>query len=58
MTKEKINALLLTAALSGLIGGTSVAAKAATSGSTTVNGVSCRAALRGPGQDPACKALL
>ena len=37
MTKEKINALLLTAALSGLIGGTSVAAHAATPGSTTVN---------------------
>jgi hypothetical protein len=30
MTKNQINALLLTAALSGLVGGTSVAAKAAT----------------------------
>ncbi len=35
--KNQFNALLLTAALSGLVGGTSVAAHAATSGSTTVN---------------------
>jgi len=39
MTKNQFNALLLTAALSGLVGGTSVAAKAATNGSTTVSGV-------------------
>jgi hypothetical protein len=32
MTKNQFNALLLTAALSGLVGGTSVAAKAATQG--------------------------
>ncbi len=38
MTKNQFNALLLTAALSGLVGGTSVAAKAATShGSTSVS---------------------
>jgi hypothetical protein len=37
MTKNQFNALLLTAALSGLVGGTSVAAKAATSGSTRVS---------------------
>jgi hypothetical protein len=36
MTKNQINALLLTAALSGLVGGTSVAAKAATNGSAKV----------------------
>jgi hypothetical protein len=35
--KNQFNALLLTAALSGLVGGTSVAAHAATPGSTTVN---------------------
>jgi hypothetical protein len=35
--KNQLNALLLTAALSGLVGGTSVAAHAATQGSTTVN---------------------
>lgn len=40
MTRNQFNALLLTAALSGLVGGTSVAAKAATNGSTRVNGVS------------------
>jgi len=40
MTKNQFNALLLTAALSGLVGGTSVAAKAATSGSNHANGVS------------------
>jgi hypothetical protein len=49
MTKEKINALLLTAALSGLIGGTSVAAKAATTGSP--NGNSVTAGLLFAGQD-------
>jgi hypothetical protein len=38
MTKSQFNALLLTAALSGLVGGTSVAAKAATNGSTRVSG--------------------
>ena len=39
MTKNQFNALLLTAALSGLVGGTSVAAKAATNnGSTRVSG--------------------
>jgi hypothetical protein len=37
MTKNQFNALLLTAALSGLVGGTSVAAKAATNGSTRVS---------------------
>jgi len=37
MTRNQFNAMLLTAALSGLIGGTSVAAKAATNGSTGVS---------------------
>ena len=35
MTSKKLNALLLTAALSGLVGGTSVAAQAASNGSNT-----------------------
>jgi hypothetical protein len=38
MTKNQMNALLLTAALSGLIGGTSVAAKAASNGSAKASG--------------------
>ena len=42
--KNQLNALLLTAALSGLIGGTSVAAQAATNGS---NGASVKAAKAG-----------
>ena len=37
MTRNQFNAMLLTAALSGLIGGTSVAAKAASNGSTRVS---------------------
>jgi len=44
MTSNKLNALLLTAALTGLIGGTSVAAQAATNGS---NGASVKAAKAG-----------
>src|SRR5438270_12366848 len=44
MTSSKLNALLLTAALSGLIGGTSVAAQAATNAS---NGASVKAAKAG-----------
>ena len=44
MTSKKLNALLLTAALSGLIGGTSVAAQAATNGS---NGATVKAAKAG-----------
>jgi hypothetical protein len=39
MKKNQLNALLLTAALSGLVGGTSVAAKAASNGSAKVTGV-------------------
>jgi hypothetical protein len=35
--KNQLNALLLTAALSGLVGGTSIAAQAATLGSSPVN---------------------
>ena len=42
--KNQLNALLLTAALSGLIGGTSVAASAATHGS---NGTTVKAAKAG-----------
>ena len=38
MTKNQLNALLLTAALSGLVGGTSVAAKAASNGSAKTSG--------------------
>jgi hypothetical protein len=37
MTRNQLNAMLLTAALSGLIGGTSVAAKAASNGTTGVS---------------------
>jgi hypothetical protein len=37
MTRNQFNALLLTAALSGLAGGTSVAAKAASNGSPRVS---------------------
>ncbi|MGA2534939.1 MAG: hypothetical protein ABSF53_02915 [Terracidiphilus sp.] len=38
MTKNQMKAMLLTAALSGLVGGTSVAAKAATNGTAKVSG--------------------
>jgi len=55
MTKNQINALLLTAALSGLIGGTSVAAKAATSSSTRVHGVSAGMLFAGQAQTPPAK---
>jgi hypothetical protein len=55
MTKNQINALLLTAALSGLVGGTSVAAKAATNGSTRVNGVHAGMMLAGQAQTPPAK---
>ena len=46
MTSSKLNALLLTAALSGLIGGTSVAAQAATQGSNGANVKAAKAGLR------------
>jgi hypothetical protein len=50
--KNQLNALLLTAALSGLIGGTSIAAQAATPGSSKVNTVkAAKAGLRYSGQD-------
>jgi hypothetical protein len=55
MTKKQINALLLTAALSGLVGGTSVAAKAATSGSTHVSGVTAGMMLAAQDQTPPAK---
>ena len=55
MTKNQFNALLLTAALSGLVGGTSVAAKAATSGSTRVNGVHAGMMLAGQDKAPPAK---
>jgi hypothetical protein len=49
---NKLNALLLTAALTGLAGGTSVAAHAATQGSTTVNSAKVfKAGLRYSGFD-------
>jgi len=44
MKKNQLNALLLTAALSGLVGGTSVAAQAATQG--TAKAASAKAGLR------------
>jgi hypothetical protein len=50
--KNQLNALLLTAALSGLIGGTSVAAHAATQGSAKVNSAkAAKAGLRYVAQD-------
>jgi hypothetical protein len=52
--KNQLNALLLTAALSGLVGGTSVAAQAATHGTSKVTAV--KAGLRYTSQDePAAK---
>jgi len=54
MTKNQINALLLTAALSGLVGGTSVAAKAATSGSNH-SGVTAGMMLAAQDQNPPAK---
>jgi hypothetical protein len=44
--KNKLNALLLTAALSGLIGGTSVAAQAATQGAKGSSVKAAKAGLR------------
>jgi hypothetical protein len=55
MTKNQINALLLTAALSGLVGGTSVAAKAATNGSARVNGVTAGVLLASQDKTPPAK---
>jgi len=49
--KNQLNALLLTAALSGLIGGTSVAAHAATEGSKVNNAKAAKAGLRYTAQD-------
>src|SRR3954470_22608670 len=46
MMSNKLNALLLTAALSGLIGGTSVAAQAATSGSSAPTVKAAKAGMR------------
>ena len=46
MTSNKLNALLLTAALTGLIGGTSVAAQAATSGSNAPTVKAAKAGMR------------
>jgi hypothetical protein len=55
MTKNQINALLLTAALSGLVGGTSVSAKAASNGSPRVSGVTAGVLLAGQDQTPPAK---
>jgi hypothetical protein len=55
MTKNQINALLLTAALSGLVGGTSVAAKAASNGSARVSGVTAGLMLAGQDKTPPAK---
>ncbi len=49
MMKNQLNALLLTAALSGLVGGTAVAAHAATQGSAKAN--NSKAGLRYTSQD-------
>ena len=49
--KNQLNALLLTAALSGLIGGTSVAAQAATNGSNGASVKAAKAGLRLTSQD-------
>jgi hypothetical protein len=46
MKKNQLNALLLTAALTGLIGGTSVAAHAATQGTSTNSAKVVKAGLR------------
>ena len=55
MTKNQINALLLTAALSGLVGGTSVAAKAATSGSTHGSSITAGMMLAAQDKTPPAK---
>jgi hypothetical protein len=49
--KNQLNALLLTAALSGLIGGTSVAAQAATHGSKVNTVKAAKSGLRYTAQD-------
>jgi hypothetical protein len=55
MTKNQINALLLTAALSGLVGGTSVSAKAASNSSPRASGVTAGVLLAGQDQTPPAK---
>ena len=55
MTKNQFNALLLTAALSGLVGGTSVAAKAATNGSNRVSSVTAGMMLAAQDKTPPAK---
>jgi hypothetical protein len=53
--KNQFNAMLLTAALSGLIGGTTVAAHAATPGSSTSHAKVVKAGLRYSGYNAADK---
>ena len=55
MTKNQINAMLLTAALTGLLGGTSVAAKAASNGSARVSGVTAGMMLAAQDKTPPAK---
>jgi len=55
MTKNQFNALLLTAALSGLVGGTSVAAKAATNGSNRASSVTAGMMLAAQDKTPPAK---
>ena len=55
MTKNQMTAMLLTAALSGLVGGTSVAAKAATSGMAKVSGTTAGLMFASQDQAPAAK---
>ena len=55
MTSSKLNALLLTAALSGLIGGTSVAAQTANHGSNGATVKAAKAGMRLASQDKPAK---
>ena len=55
MKKNQLKALLLTAALSGLVGGTSVAAKAATNGSNRASSVTAGMMLAAQDKTPPAK---
>ena len=55
MTKNQMKAMLLTAALSGLVGGTSVAAKAATNGTAKVSGTTAGLMLASQDKTPPAK---
>ncbi|MGA2635281.1 MAG: hypothetical protein ABSF16_13685 [Terracidiphilus sp.] len=53
--KNQLNALLLTAALSGLVGGATVAAQGANQGAAKVKVTAAKAGLRYTGQDQPAK---